>query len=106
MVHGRLDPTGLVKGWAIEQASQLLRQHGAVNHAVNGGGDVQLAGEAAHRLASATVVGPSLTLADEYATAVFVMGTRALEWIGGVEDYETLLVAADGTVSASSCWRP
>jgi thiamine biosynthesis lipoprotein len=44
---GGLDPTGLVKGWAIEHASQLLRRHGSHNHAVNGGGDMQLAGEAA-----------------------------------------------------------
>jgi thiamine biosynthesis lipoprotein len=41
-----LDPTGLVKGWAIERASQLLRDRGSRNHAVNGGGDMQLAGEA------------------------------------------------------------
>jgi thiamine biosynthesis lipoprotein len=44
---GRIDPTGLVKGWAVERASRLLRARGAANHAVNGGGDVQLAGEAA-----------------------------------------------------------
>jgi thiamine biosynthesis lipoprotein len=43
-----LDPTGLVKGWAIEQASQLLRARGSHNHAVNGGGDIQLAGRAGH----------------------------------------------------------
>jgi len=47
MPHGRLDPTGLVKGWAVELASRRLRAHGAVNHAINGGGDLQLAGEAA-----------------------------------------------------------
>ena len=40
-----LDPTGLVKGWAIERASRLLTAHGSRNHAVNGGGDIQLAGE-------------------------------------------------------------
>lgn len=44
---GGLDPTGLVKGWAIERASRLLRRHGSHNHAVNGGGDMQLAGESA-----------------------------------------------------------
>jgi thiamine biosynthesis lipoprotein len=44
---GRLDPTGLVKGWAIERASALLHAGGSHNHAVNGGGDMQLAGEAA-----------------------------------------------------------
>lgn len=43
--HGSLDPTGLVKGWAIERASKLLRAHGSQNHGVNGGGDMQLAGE-------------------------------------------------------------
>lgn len=44
---GELDPTGLVKGWAIERASELLRAAGSRNHAVNGGGDIRLAGEAA-----------------------------------------------------------
>lgn len=47
MVNGRLDPTGLVKGWAVEGASDILRAHGSHNHAVNGGGDMQLAGERA-----------------------------------------------------------
>ena len=42
-----IDPTGLVKGWAIERASTILRRHGSENHAVNGGGDIQIAGEAA-----------------------------------------------------------
>ena len=44
---GWLDPSGYVKGWAIEQASDILRSHGSRNHAVNGGGDVQFAGERA-----------------------------------------------------------
>lgn len=46
MPAGTLDPTGLVKGWAVERASQVLRAHGCINHCVNGGGDMQLAGEA------------------------------------------------------------
>ncbi len=44
---GRLDPSGYVKGWAIERGSQLLREHGSGNHAINGGGDIQCAGERA-----------------------------------------------------------
>src|SRR5450759_3936391 len=44
---GRLDPSGVIKGWAIERASDILRAGGSANHAVNGGGDIQLAGEAA-----------------------------------------------------------
>jgi thiamine biosynthesis lipoprotein len=42
---GRLDPSGLVKGWAIEWASQLLSEAGAPYHCVNGGGDIQLGPE-------------------------------------------------------------
>jgi thiamine biosynthesis lipoprotein len=152
--NGRLDPTGLVKGWAIERASELLRQHGSANHAVNGGGDLQLAGEAAFghpwrvgiadprnrsrimtvvtgrdfavatsgtsergahlldpftgraatSLASATVAGPSLTYADAYATAAFVMGPEALRWVQTLEAYETLLVTEDGALRSSSGW--
>ena len=41
---GRLDPSGYVKGWAIEYASERLEAAGSVNHCVNGGGDVQCVG--------------------------------------------------------------
>lgn len=41
---GRLDPSGLVKGWAIARASALLSAAGLRRHAVNGGGDVQTVG--------------------------------------------------------------
>jgi thiamine biosynthesis lipoprotein len=44
---GRLDPTGMVKGWAIERASGILERAGARNTCVNGGGDIQLRGECA-----------------------------------------------------------
>lgn len=44
---GRLDPTGMVKGWAIERASEILERAGARNTCVNGGGDIQLRGECA-----------------------------------------------------------
>jgi thiamine biosynthesis lipoprotein len=42
--QGRLDPTGIVKGWAAERAARRLRAGGAVGVSVNGGGDVQLLG--------------------------------------------------------------
>jgi thiamine biosynthesis lipoprotein len=44
---GHLDPSGYVKGWAIEHGSEILRDYGSTNHAVNGGGDTQCAGERA-----------------------------------------------------------
>lgn len=44
---GRLDPTGLVKGWAIQRASELLSSAGSAHHLVNGGGDIEVVGGAA-----------------------------------------------------------
>ena len=44
---GELDPSGYVKGWAIEGASDILEAGGSTNHCVNGGGDVQCVGDAA-----------------------------------------------------------
>jgi thiamine biosynthesis lipoprotein len=41
---GRLDPSGYVKGWAIERASDLLAAAGSGAHCINGGGDVQCIG--------------------------------------------------------------
>ncbi|MFI0965643.1 FAD:protein FMN transferase [Streptomyces sp. NPDC021080] len=42
--EGRLDPTGIVKGWAAEHAARHLTAAGASGVSVNGGGDVQLCG--------------------------------------------------------------
>lgn len=47
LVAGRIDPTGLVKGWAVERAAQLLEARGFTRYALNGGGDVRVAGGAA-----------------------------------------------------------
>lgn len=44
---GRLDPTGLVKGWAVQRASELLSAAGSAHHLVNGGGDIQAVGGSA-----------------------------------------------------------
>ncbi|NUH37787.1 FAD:protein FMN transferase [Streptomyces samsunensis] len=40
----RLDPTGLVKGWAVERTARMLVSSGAGSVCVNGGGDVQVHG--------------------------------------------------------------
>jgi thiamine biosynthesis lipoprotein len=147
----RLDPCGVVKGWAAERASDLLLEAGVASHYVNAGGDVRLRGQPGpdrlwrigiadphrpgeliatvrasdlgiatsgiaergahvldpHRgapaveLASVTVVGESLTLADAYATAAVAMGPIALDWLAGLDGYEALLVAADGAISGT-----
>ncbi|GGV35439.1 FAD:protein FMN transferase [Kitasatospora herbaricolor] len=41
---GRLDPSGWVKGWAVEEASRDLRAAGSTRHSVGGGGDIQTCG--------------------------------------------------------------
>jgi thiamine biosynthesis lipoprotein len=141
----RPDPTGLVKGWSLENAGRILEAAGARNFCINGGGDIVIRGEAAtgqawrvgirhpliaDKLAtvlavrdgavatsggyergdhirdpftgrapagilSVTVVGPSLTLADAYATAAFAMGPTGLAWVGGLAGYEGCSVTAD-----------
>ncbi len=144
----RLETSGLVKGWAVERAAEILESHGCRNFCINAGGDIALRGRptvgsdwqigirhpeddrslalvihgsdrlavatsatyerGAHIydprtrhpttvLASATVVGPDLTWADAYATAVFVMGLESLEWVKGIPDYEIYLVTHQGT---------
>jgi FAD:protein FMN transferase len=44
MPGGRFDPSGYVKGWAIERAAALLTEAGSAEHSVNGGGDIQCVG--------------------------------------------------------------
>jgi FAD:protein FMN transferase len=145
---GRLDPSGYVKGWAIERAAAMLTGAGSTSHCVNGGGDVQCAGarapgepwrvgiadplragalalvvagrdfavatsgvaeRGAHvidphsgrpatGLASVTVVGRALALADAYATAAFAMGAAARDWVEGLDGHEAFAIAADGSV--------
>ena len=42
---GKIDPSGLVKGWAIYNAAELLRQVGYPNFYVEAGGDIQAVGQ-------------------------------------------------------------
>jgi thiamine biosynthesis lipoprotein len=44
-LNGKLDPSGLVKGWAILNASDLLKKSGFKNYYVEAGGDVQVSGK-------------------------------------------------------------
>ena len=43
---GKLDPSGFVKGWAVEAAAAILDAAGAENFCLNAGGDVIVRGEA------------------------------------------------------------
>jgi thiamine biosynthesis lipoprotein len=151
---GTLDPSGLVKGWAVEEASARLAARGSHRHCINAGGDVRVRGEpdlgrawligiahplvadsvcavvpvrdaavatsgtaergahvvdphtgrAALDLASVTVVGPDLGLADAYATAALAMGVDAPAWLATLDGHEAYLVDAGGNEWATAGW--
>ena len=42
--NGRFNPSGIVKGWAIYQAADLVREAGFTNFYIDAGGDVQVYG--------------------------------------------------------------
>jgi thiamine biosynthesis lipoprotein len=41
---GGIDPSGLVKGWAVDRAGEVLEAGGARNYSLNAGGDIRLRG--------------------------------------------------------------
>ena len=53
-------------------------------------------------LASVTVVGPDLTLADAYATAVFVMGLDGVRWLAAHDGYGAFAVTPDGMAHSTN----
>lgn len=50
LASGKLDPSGLVKGWSIDRAADILHDAGVRNFAVNAGGDMRLSGRAIPQL--------------------------------------------------------
>jgi FAD:protein FMN transferase len=40
----RFDPCGYVKGWSVERAVAMLREHGVRQYCINAGGDIAFAG--------------------------------------------------------------
>ena len=143
---GGFDPTGLVKGWAVEHALDPLVAAGVDAALINGGGDIITFGHCPSgdswpigirhpwhedglacvitvnaavatsgvyerglhlvdphtglqgaRAASATVTGPSLAIADAWATAVAVGGDPAFDLIDGFGGYAAYLIRPDGS---------
>ncbi len=153
---GGVDPTGLVKGWAVDRALAVLRDAGMTAAMVNGGGDMAVFGmpplddnhtvpadaEPGWRIgirhpwradalaaiitgvtaaiatsgqyergrhlfspqdrplaavASGTITGPSLAMADALATALAVGGDEVLGLVAELYGYEGYLIRADGT---------
>jgi thiamine biosynthesis lipoprotein len=106
---GSLDPSGYVKGWAIERASELLRAAGSRNHCVNGGGDVQCVGTAGDGnlwrvgVSDPRVAGSLITAIAGADLAVATSGTT--ERGGHIIDPHTRLPAETGLLSLSVTGR-
>jgi thiamine biosynthesis lipoprotein len=49
--EGSIDPSGLVKGWAVDRAAAILDEAGLRNYAVSAGGDMRVLGRAVPDLA-------------------------------------------------------
>lgn len=140
------DPSGYVKGWALERAAERIAAAGARDFALNAGGDIVVRGRppgspawrvgirhplqrqyvaavvglvdatvatsgsyerGAHVLdphtgrapsgtLSVTVIGPSLAVADAFATAALAMGAAGPAWLARVRGHESCVITADG----------
>ncbi len=144
-VEGIIDPSGLVKGYAISEGSKLLIKKGYKNFYVEIGGDIDIRGlkngmkwkvgirnplktfenarvlylsdrgiatsgtyergmhiynpikkKLANELSSVTVVANNVYEADRFATAVYAMGEKGIDFLEEKEDLEGYAITKDG----------
>lgn len=150
----RLDPSGVVKGWAVERAARHLAALPDTDFCLALAGDlvcraddpdgpgwrigvadprdetrllsvVELrtaalatsgtsrrgghlvdgrTGRPAAGLAQVSVIAPSLTDADVWATTVFALGDEGQEWLAGRPQTAGLLVRTDGSTAQVGAW--
>lgn len=147
--NGDFDPSGYVKGWAIEAAADVLTGHGIASFLISAGGDIVARGtpEGAdgwsvgiqdpgtsgstvgtvelhenaiatsglyergphiwgitgedEELASVSIVGPDLGIADALATAVFASGLRDAGWLADFPEYAFIAVTSNRRILRS-----
>jgi thiamine biosynthesis lipoprotein len=83
-------------------ATVLAMRHGAVatSAAYERGAHIvdPRTGRTPSGVRSMTVVGPSLTMADAYATAAYVMGLDGLRWVARHDGYDAFAITWQDTV--------
>jgi len=150
---GKYNPSGLVKGWAIHNASFLLLEKGFKNFYIEAGGDIQVYGingqgtkwsvgiqnpfdpsqivkvirlkdmgiatsgsyrrgqhiydphntnEPLAEIVSVSVIGPNVYEADRFATAVFAMGAKGINFIENLRGFEGYMIDKDGMAIQTS----
>jgi thiamine biosynthesis lipoprotein len=80
---GRLDPSGYVKGWAVEEAAWLIDSAGGRNYWINGGGDIVARGEA--KPGQPWRIGIRHPDAPDRVAAVLAVSDRAVATSGSYE---------------------
>ncbi len=111
IVHGR--PAGRER-WTIAIADPSKR-HAVITGITVSGGAVATSGTAergqhlwdasgadADTWASVTVIGPSLTWADAFATTACAMGAAGLDWVSQFDEYRAFAVTHHGTLVNTS----
>jgi FAD:protein FMN transferase len=110
-VSGRPEPgrpwhIGIRDPWQARRVIAVVKADAAV--ATSGdyerGGHVldPRTGKASAPIASATVTGPDLAMADALATGLLAAGQAGLDWIGPVDGYDALIVRGDGSTVGTS----
>jgi FAD:protein FMN transferase len=95
---GRLDPSGFVKGWAIEEAAWRIDSAGGRNYWINGGGDIVARGEAEPgRLWRVGIQHPDMT---DRVVAVLAVSDRAVATSGSYERGDHITDPHTGTPPA------
>jgi thiamine biosynthesis lipoprotein len=81
VIDGGVDPSGLVKGWAVDRAGEVLDATGARNYSLNAGGDIRLRGR---------------PLPDEPRWRVGIQHPEVLDKIAAVVEGNDLAIATSG----------
>ncbi len=95
---GGVDPSGLVKGWALENAARILEGAGAANYCVNGGGDVVARGGPAP--GQRWRVGVRHPIEADRLAAVLLCGDTAVATSGAYERGEHIVDPFTGRAPA------
>lgn len=151
---GSYDPSGLVKGWAIRNAANMLTSRSVSNFCIEIAGDMEVAGHspsgkpwsvgiqnpfnkkqeivktlflkdkgvatsgtsvrgnhiynpvekrvADDDIVSLTVIGPNIYEADRFATATFAMGSKGIDFIEALPEFEGYAIDKKGVATFTS----
>jgi thiamine biosynthesis lipoprotein len=95
---GPIDPSALVKGWALGRAADLLRAEGVANFAINAGGDLVTAGQP--RPGEGWRVGIQHPWARDKVAAVVAVSGLAVATSGGYERGDHIIDPHTGAPAA------